>query len=85
MNYLPFECKGSQLVLKEQLPYILYLQMSNHPTYQCRMRELGLFILEKRRLQDDLAFQYLKRVYKKDGEGFLQEYVVPGQGGIDSK
>ncbi|KAK4832454.1 hypothetical protein QYF61_023501 [Mycteria americana] len=44
-----------------------------HLSYEDRLRESGLFSLEKRRMWGDLiaAFQYLKGAYKKAGEGLF--------------
>ena len=54
-----------------------------HLSYEERLRELGLSILEKRRLWRNLimAFQYLKGAYKQEGVCLLMRIVV-GQGGM---
>ena len=55
-----------------------------HLSYEDRLRELGFFGLDKRRLQGHLraAFQHLKEPTGKLERDFLQEHVVTGQGGM---
>ena len=56
-----------------------------HLPYENRLRELGLFNLEKRKLWGDIraAFQYLKGATGKLQKHFLQGHVGLGQGVMD--
>ena len=54
------------------------IQGIEHFCYGGKLRELGLFSLEKRRLHGDLiaTFQYLKGAYRKDGENLFSHLFL---------
>ena len=57
------------------------IQRMEHLSYKNRLRELGLFSLEKRSFWGDLrvAFKYLKEALRKKGTHALAGSVVMGQ------
>ncbi|PKU45849.1 hypothetical protein llap_3850 [Limosa lapponica baueri] len=73
----PQQKKGMDLFEWVQRRPMKTIRGLEHLSCEDTLRESGLFILEKRKLQGDLtvAFQYLKVAYRRDGEGlFIREW-----------
>ncbi|KFV14708.1 hypothetical protein N340_14043, partial [Tauraco erythrolophus] len=69
----PQDRKNMELLERVQRRATKMIRGLEQLCYEDRLRELGLFSLEKRRLRGDLiaAFQYLKGAYRKAGEGIF--------------
>ncbi|GAB0205779.1 hypothetical protein GRJ2_003043500 [Grus japonensis] len=71
--WCPQHKKGMDLLEQVQRRAAKMIRALEYLCYEDRLRELGLFSLEKKRLQGDLiaAFQYLKGACKRAGEGLF--------------
>ena len=73
-----------ELLERVQTKAMKMIKGLEHLSYKDRLRELGLFSLEKRRLWGDLtvAFRYLKGTLPKSWGSSLSGSVVIRQGGM---
>ncbi|KFQ61369.1 hypothetical protein N334_04391, partial [Pelecanus crispus] len=71
----PQHKKDMDLLERVQRRATTMIRGVGHLSYEAKLRELGLFSVEKRRLRGDLiaAFQYLKGAYRKDVENLFSE------------
>ncbi|PKU41225.1 hypothetical protein llap_8462 [Limosa lapponica baueri] len=74
----PQHRKDTDLLKQVQRRATEMIKGLEHLSYEDRLRKLGLFGLEKRRLWGDLiaAFQYLEEAYRKGGDKFFAGLVV---------